>query len=283
MYISLVALPSALATTHLSPLQPHATYILSTLIKSQAFYIVPGSDFHALNPRELPREIFVRDDDEPSAPTWGSSTSNLMDQPKKKGRPTKREKMKRAKDALGNLDKWLEKNTYIHQTVPADAAVHPGVAAGGSQGVTPSTVAPIATHILLSHPPTTSRNNYRTQKSELLDSLAPAYSHMSGTSTSTFMEKTTGQKALENANHAVLARLQKIDEMAAEKGLEVGGEGGERTGLERVERAVADLDRAGAMDRRGGILGLLEGGGMEVVTDVGMSFLPQRDISPGSR
>ncbi|KAI0041790.1 hypothetical protein FA95DRAFT_1682978 [Auriscalpium vulgare] len=65
--------------------------------------------------------------------------------------------------------------------------------------------------------------------------------------------------ALERANAAVLARLKKIDAMAAEKGMEVGSEGGEKTGLGRVERAVGEL---GGGARKGGILGLLEGAGM---------------------
>lgn len=52
----------------------------------------------------------------------------------------------------------------------------------------------------------------------------------------------------------VLKRLQKVDAKAAEHGLEVGGVGGEITGLARVERAVLD-------DTIGGILGLSEGSG----------------------
>jgi hypothetical protein len=144
--------------------------------------------------------------------------------------------MKKAKDALRVLDDWLDNNTYTCPT-------------GGSSGYLTCPPAPITTHVLLSQPPTETRNSYRTYKSNLLDSLIP---------NSIAPENTEGQKVLERANHAVLQRLKKIDEMAAEKGLEVGGEGGERTGLERVERAVAEL---GSLVRRGGILGLLEGGG----------------------
>ena len=47
--------------------------------------------------------------------------------------------------------------------------------------------------------------------------------------------------------------------MAAEKGLEVGGEGGEKTGLKRVERAVDELRQRNGSS---GILGLLEGAGL---------------------
>jgi len=54
---------------------------------------------------------------------------------------------------------------------------------------------------------------------------------------------------------AVLGRLKKIDAMAEERGMEVGGEGGELTGLGRVERAAADSGK-------GGILGLSQGAGL---------------------
>jgi hypothetical protein len=89
-----------------------------------------------------------------------------------------------------------------------------------------------------------SRTNYRTQKARVLDALLER-------------ENGEGVDALEHANLAVLARLKKIDEMAAEKGMEVGGEGGELTGLGRVERAVRELRSGG----KGGILGLSEGAG----------------------
>ncbi len=52
--------------------------------------------------------------------------------------------------------------------------------------------------------------------------------------------------------------------MAAEKGLEVGGEGGEKTGLARVEKAVEELRQGTGVGASGGILGLLEGAGMDM-------------------
>lgn len=70
------------------------------------------------------------------------------------------------------------------------------------------------------------------------------------------------REALVRANDAVLARLKKIDEIAAERGLEVGGEGGEKTGLARVDRAVKEC-KGGNVGSRGGILNLLEGAGLE--------------------
>jgi hypothetical protein len=69
-------------------------------------------------------------------------------------------------------------------------------------------------------------------------------------------ESGEGAQALERANFAVLGRLKRIDAMAAEKGLEVGGEGGESTGLGRVERAVGELAQG-----KPGMLGLTEGAG----------------------
>jgi hypothetical protein len=67
-------------------------------------------------------------------------------------------------------------------------------------------------------------------------------------------EECGGVEALERANLEVLGRLKKIDAMAAERGMEVGGEGGELTGLGRVERAAAE----GGI----GILGLSQGAGL---------------------
>jgi hypothetical protein len=94
---------------------------------------------------------------------------------------------------------------------------------------------------LLSHAPTVSRANYGAQKTHVLGALLER-------------EEGRGVEALERANLAVLGRLKKIDAMAAERGMEVGGEGGELTGLGRVERAAGELGK-------GGILGLTQGAG----------------------
>jgi hypothetical protein len=238
-YTSLIELPSTLTTSHLLPLQPHTTYIVSVLLSAQIFHIVPESSHHPLNPRELPRERFVQDvhDGYDSfAPNYEYNTTGKRkdwdtpaDLPKKKGRPSKRDKAKKAKDALAILDKWLDKNGYTPlPTLPPNGR-------GGTSGATP-----VTTHVLLSNPPTTSRADYQTQKLSFIESLDMS------------------SQSLQRANQAVLTRMRKIDEMAAEKGLEVGGEGGERTGLTRVEKAVAGLENGGK-----GILGLLEGAGME--------------------
>ena len=255
LYTSIMTLPQTL-TAHLTPLQAHTIYVLSALVKAQAFYILPASALYPFNPRELPREIFVQDGYELSTPVdeqgQGSGSAIVPEIPsKKKGRPTKRDKKKKALQALHQVDKWLEKNTVtIH---PPSGASNPAFRA--MEHATPPP-APITTHVLMSHPPTTTLNNYRAQKSQLLDEISTD----TGLSTPE-TGKVSAQEALHRANAAVLARMKKLDQMAAEKGLEVGGEGGERTGLGRVEKAVGELRQA--LDGpRGGILGLLEGGGL---------------------
>jgi len=223
--------------------------VLSTLVKAHAFYILPASTLHPFNPRELPREIFVQDGYELSTPV-NEQGQGLT---KKKGRPTKRDKKRKALQALHQVDKWLEKNTVtIH---PPSVVPNPEV------DHTTSPPAPITTHVLMSHPPMTTLNNYRTQKSHLLDAISTDIGL-----TTPEPGKISAQEALHRANTAVLARMKRLDQMAAEKGLEVGGEGGERTGLGRVEKAVAELHQGSDMvsGPRGGILGLLEGGGIEL-------------------
>jgi hypothetical protein len=249
LYTSIMTLPQTL-TTHLTPLQSHAIYILSTLVKAHAFYILPASTLHPCNPRGLPRETFVQDGYELSTPTneeaTGSGSAIVPQVPsKKKGRPTKRDKKKKALQALHQVDKWLEKNTLTIYP-PSGAVEHLS-----------SPPAPITTHVLMSHPPTTTLNNYRTQKSQLLNGISGLPTPEAG--------RVSAQEALHRANTAVLARMKKLDQMAAEKGLEVGGEGGDRTGLGRVEKAVAELPLTldAVSGPRGGILGLLEGGGFE--------------------
>ncbi|KAG1758983.1 hypothetical protein EDD22DRAFT_907928 [Suillus occidentalis] len=207
MYQSLLKLPDVLETDFLRPLRPHIIYILWALQKAQFFHILPPSNLYPLSPRELPRENFI---------------SSIADgATKKKGRPSRHDKVKKSKDAVVALDK-------LHM--------------------------PVTTHILLSHPPSTTRNNYRAKKSELLEKLEPDYPYVT--------TEELGRAALERANLGVVSRLQKIDEEAAAKGMEIGGEGGERTGLRRVERAADELGKIGSLGGRGGLLGLLEGAGI---------------------
>lgn len=214
-------------------MQHHTIYILSQLI--QAFYILPASNLGPFNPRELPREIFTRDIDEEPTGDVGKLPR------KKKGRPTKRDKRVKAIKALQQVDKWLERNSVPSRQT--SAASTPGLGPGHDSD-NPS----LATHVLMSNPPIATLNIYRTQKMQLLDAIATDLG-------------TGGKEALKKANEAVLMRLKKLDRIAAEKGLELGSEGGERTGLERVEKAMAELEREEGP--RGGILGLLDGGGVD--------------------
>ncbi|KAG1749835.1 uncharacterized protein EDB91DRAFT_1197140 [Suillus paluster] len=237
MYQSLLKLPDVLNTDLLRPLRPHVIFVLSALQKAQFFLILPPSNLYPLNPRELPREKIMSD----VADAYEQVASATTNAPKKKGRPSKHDKVKKSRDALVALDKWLDKTAYTYQPSQAASAEAPQ---------------PVTTHILLSHPPSTTRNNYRAKKSEVLEKLEPNYPYV------TTEERASGRAALERANRGVVSRLQKIDEEAAARGMEIGGEGGERTGLRRVERAADELGNIGSLGGRGGLLGLLEGAGI---------------------
>lgn len=232
-------------------LAPYASQVVSALVNAKAFYVLPVSGLGSYNPRMLPREVFIEDVDEmsqrdarvlPMGSEVDPPSTSLDDTqedattptrvPKKKGRPSKRDIAKRAKDAIAGLDRWLDRTESVGR-----------VAGGGGGGSGPSRA---RGHAPLSHAhaPAVSRESYRAQKTRVLDALLEK-------------EGGEGMEALELANVAVLARLKKIDALAAEKGMEVGGEGGELTGLGRVERAVGEV-RTGT---KGGILGLSQGAG----------------------
>lgn len=270
MYKTLLRLPENLSAPHLLPLQSYVIHLLRNLLESQAFHILPASSLRVQNPSDLPREEFVPD--AVDAPPEGATA-------KKKGRPSKRDKARKAKDAVAALDKWLEKNTYAY----SDSTDKQG-SGSGTAAITKTT------HTLISHPPAASRAIYAMEKAHLLNiietlsgnpqmvprnvsagltsdgSRTPVLTvnpiDPSRTHLITDSQGPLERDALVRANEAVLARLKKIDEMAAERGLEVGGEGGEQTGLARVERAVREFreDRANS---RGGILNLLEGAGVD--------------------
>ncbi|KAF9229117.1 hypothetical protein BS17DRAFT_690239 [Gyrodon lividus] len=242
LYDEILSLPNALNSEYLIPTRPYTIYVLSALLNAQLFQILPRSKLHPLNPRELPRERFVQDTE-----PWASEASTFAwdgSVPKKKGRPSKREKMKKARDSLASLDRWLDRTNYAYQPTHAAESIEPAL--------------PVTTHIILSHPPITTRDIYRSQKSNFLNAIDPNYPYsVSGTS-----ETRSGRATLARANETMVERMKKIDEEAAAQGLEVGGEGGERTGLQRVERAARELGDATAAGGRGGILSLLEGGGL---------------------
>ena len=122
------------------------------------------------------------------------------------------------------------------------------------------------THALIAHRPITQQQTYNAPKNNLLallDLLGSQDGPSSSGSPIMDQHHHPGKAALSKVNEAILARLKKIDEMAAEQGLEVGGEGGEQTGLERVEWAVDELRRSSGAGAGAGILALLEGAGMD--------------------
>jgi hypothetical protein len=217
-YDLLMELPKAVSPV----LAPYASQLLSALINARAFYILPVSRLEPYNPRTLPREVYVEEETAETTPLSEMeldhpvSGASTTRVPKKKGRPSKRDMAKKTKDAVAGLGRWLER------TEP----VGPSRAPRSQE-----------------HGPTVSRANYRAQKERVVSELLEG-------------ENGEGAQALERANMAILGRLKKIDAMAAEKGLEVGGEGGESTGLARVERAVGEGNP--------GILGLTEGAGCSI-------------------
>ncbi|KAJ7630780.1 hypothetical protein FB45DRAFT_916538 [Roridomyces roridus] len=95
-YNSLIVLPTALTTAHLAPLQPFASYAIGSLVNASVFHLLPSSELGALNPREVPREIFVEE---------GLIDSN---QPKKKWHTSKRDKVIKARTALDAVGRSLE-------------------------------------------------------------------------------------------------------------------------------------------------------------------------------
>jgi hypothetical protein len=103
-YISLKNLPEAVANTHVRNLQPYITFILSSLWKDQVFFILPKNELGPLNPRDLPREIFAHEE-----PILNFESGSQ----KKKGRPTRREKGRKARTALQGLDEWIAKPSII--------------------------------------------------------------------------------------------------------------------------------------------------------------------------
>ncbi|KAI6162078.1 hypothetical protein EDD17DRAFT_1579819 [Pisolithus thermaeus] len=187
LYDAIMCLPDTLNTVLLERLRPHVIYIL------------PHSKVCPMNPREVPRELVVEE--------LGKGSG------KKRGRLSKLEKKKKAKDSLASLSKWLDRTRQTHE-----------IGAGSETSGT------VTRHVLLSQRPVSTRSNYRMCKSELWAELGK--------------DEAGGSAALRRASDAV-----------ATEGLEVGGEGGDRTGLGRVERAASETGG-------GGLLSLLEGAGL---------------------
>ncbi|ETW86933.1 hypothetical protein HETIRDRAFT_240617, partial [Heterobasidion irregulare TC 32-1] len=119
-YTSLLSLPAALRP-EFEPLAPYATHVLKKLLAAKAFYILPPSTLHPYNPRTLPREIFVPDDPSPApsgastpapapAPTLPPAPTPIPtapQPPKKRGRPSHADRLKKTRDAVASIDRWL--------------------------------------------------------------------------------------------------------------------------------------------------------------------------------
>ena len=105
-YTSLKSLPEVVANTHVRNLEPYTAFILSCLWKDQVFFILPKNELMPLSPRDLPREFFA--DEVPAV----HAESSLE---KKKGRPGRRDKSRKARAALKELEEWIGK----HQQDPS--------------------------------------------------------------------------------------------------------------------------------------------------------------------
>ena len=88
----------SLTSATFAPLQQHVRYILSRLRTDLVFLILPKTELGAMNPRELPRELYAED---------GIVFSEMEGAQKRKGRPARREKGKKARLALEGLDDWI--------------------------------------------------------------------------------------------------------------------------------------------------------------------------------
>jgi hypothetical protein len=169
-------------------------HILSTFLTDRIFFVIPRSDLGSLVPRDLPREIFV--DEATVLPTD-------LNAPKKRGRPTRRDKAKKARVALDSLDKWLDKAPPIL----------PITSGHGSRTSTTNTL-----------------EQYQVQKSLMLNAVY--------TSPDTSDERS----AVERANRFVLDRLKAAEELVSADVFATSTEGNLNAGLTRVERAVGAFD-----------------------------------------
>ncbi|KAH0838180.1 hypothetical protein J3R83DRAFT_6431 [Lanmaoa asiatica] len=98
VYEEILMLPNALDGEFLLPVRPHVVYVQSNLLQAQVFQILPHAEMHPLSPRALPREVVVEDIE--VTPTLTAEGR------KKKGRPSKRERTKKARDCLVALERW---------------------------------------------------------------------------------------------------------------------------------------------------------------------------------
>ncbi|KAG6896414.1 hypothetical protein C0992_008416 [Termitomyces sp. T32_za158] len=216
-YIALKALPNSLNVDHLQPLQPHVSYVLSVLFKDETFFITPESGSRSLNPRNLPREIFIEE---------GAILPLDINAPKKKGRPTKRDKVKKAKMSMDSLDKWLH-----------DTSSPPSINAASSLSSREASTG-------IFNPLEMTLTQYQNEKARILGVIDT-------------QPLSTTSLSLQKSNQFILERLKAAEDFFAAESTS----GNETTGLPRVERAVNELGVLNAVGRVGGALNLLEGAG----------------------
>jgi hypothetical protein len=217
-YASLKALPRSLVEDQLLPLKPIVCHILSMLLCDEVFHLVPSAHLCALNPRDLPREIFI--DKETITP--GDLAAR-----KRKGRPTRLDKVKKAKVVLYNLERWLE-DTSCSQLPPAltqDLASEENRTAKNEVETTLGHYQNLKSYLL-------NGINFRTQSGELSERYT----------------------AVQRANEFVLDRLKATQELLASDGVLLSNN---LNTVARVEHAVKDFIEGEGQG--GGILSLLEG------------------------
>jgi hypothetical protein len=181
--------------------------------------------------------------------------SSQAKQKKKLGRPSNREKSRRARENVEALNRWLEGTALPQAADDPTGSTLPDV----GHSTPDELLHPAGATSVPVHPPTGTANHYREVKVALLDAILPE-----GEEDNTGL---TGRDAVMTANQRVLERLRRIDALAAEKGLEVGGAGGTRTGLARVERAMEELRVSARAGSRAGVLSLSEGAGLSTSED----------------
>ncbi|KAK7059126.1 hypothetical protein VNI00_001752 [Paramarasmius palmivorus] len=196
-YNSLLALPSALTSEALAPLQPSVTYILDSMVKAEVFHLLPSSDLGPLNPRSLPREIYLDETMLSHAPVVDQDGSGVKRGP---GRPTRRDKVKKAKLAGEHLERWLNK------TSERDA--------DGNE-----------IHYLLSQAPQASLSEYQTTKDKFMHAMHET-------------SEPEPKIALDHANREIMERVKEAQDLISTE--EQRGSTGIDRLVEKIAKTGAD-------------------------------------------
>ncbi|KZV76983.1 hypothetical protein PENSPDRAFT_679651 [Peniophora sp. CONT] len=179
-----------------------AAHILDYLRYQNVFHVLPASTSQPYIPATLPREIFV-----PETEPVGLAEESAAQ--KRPGRPTKKDEARKARAAMTELGRWIDK------TNPPE-------------GADANTSAAMAGH------PNDARQEYLQQKQTVIDEL---------------LSSEEGREALARAQNGTLGRLRLINEQAEKRGKEVGADGprGTMMRLERAVRDMGTPGREGGM------------------------------------